>query len=124
MTRRRLGAAEWAVLIDEWKKSVLDLPEFCRRRGLSRGIIQGWVYKAALKRAIAVAGRSDRGMEAKASHEGTPAELAPSPAFLPIRFAEAAALDPFSGPGVQDNPQRVLTAWTSFVRPSASSDFR
>jgi hypothetical protein len=91
MTRRRLGAAEWAALIDEWKQSGLKLPEFCRRRGLSRGTMQGWVYKPALKRAIEAARRKRPGKTVKASHEGTPVEPSPSPAFLPVRFPEAAA---------------------------------
>jgi hypothetical protein len=43
MARRRRGAAQWAALIDEWEPSGLGLPEFCRRRGLNRGTMQGWV---------------------------------------------------------------------------------
>lgn len=92
MARRRRGAAEWAALIDEWKQSGLDLPEFCRRRGLSRGTMQGWVYKPAQKRAIEAARREGRGKGADASPEGTPAGPASSPAFLPVRFVEAATV--------------------------------
>jgi hypothetical protein len=83
MARCRRGAAEWTALIDEWKQGGLDLPEFCRRRGLSRGTMQGWVYKTPLKRAIEAARRQGSG-------EAAPAEPPPSAAFLPVRFAEDA----------------------------------
>ena len=76
------------------ERSGLDLPEFCRRRGLSRGTMQGWVYKPALKRAIEAARRGGRGQGSGSSQESRPAEPAPSPAFLPVRFAEAAAPSP------------------------------
>jgi len=91
MRRRRRGAAEWAAVIDQWKQSGLDLPEFCQRQGLNRGTMQGWVYKSALKRAIESARRDGRDPGATASPESTPAGPAPSPAFVPVRFAEAAA---------------------------------
>jgi hypothetical protein len=94
MTRQRLRAADWAVLIDEWKESGLNLAEFCRLRGLSRGTMQGWVYKPALKRAIEAARRQARGKGAEASDEATPADPAPSPAFLPVRFAEVSTRTP------------------------------
>ena len=58
MASRRRGASEWAALVDDWKQSGLDLPEFCRRRGLSRGTIQGRVYKPARKtKALAASNR-------------------------------------------------------------------
>jgi hypothetical protein len=88
MTRRRLGAAEWGSLIEEWKQSGLKLPEFCRRQGLSRGTMQGWVYKPALKKAIEAARRKAPGRTVQASHESTPVEPSPAPAFLPVHFAE------------------------------------
>src|SRR5260370_26718894 len=94
MRRRRRGAAEWAAVIDQWKQSGLDLPEFCQRQGLNRGTMQGWVSKSALKRAIEAARREGRYPGAKASPESTPAEPAPSPAFLPVRVTEAAAASP------------------------------
>jgi hypothetical protein len=84
MARHRRGAAEWAALIDEWKQGGLDLPEFCRRRGLSRGTMQGWVYKTPLKRAIEATRRQASGKPAGTSPEASP----PSVAFLPVRFAE------------------------------------
>lgn len=92
MARRRRGAAEWVALIDEWKQSGLDLPEFCRRRGLSRGTMQGWVYKPAQKRAIEAARRDGRGQGAEPSQESKPAKPAPPPAFLPVRFVESATV--------------------------------
>jgi hypothetical protein len=89
MARHRRGAAEWAALIDEWKQGGLDLPEFCRRRGLSRGTMQGWIYKTPLKRAIEATRRQESGKIARPAPEATPAESPPSVAFLPVRFAEA-----------------------------------
>jgi hypothetical protein len=91
MARRRLGAAQWAVLIDEWRQSGLSLQEFCRRRGLNPGTMQGWVYKPALKRAIEASRSKARGIAIKASQEATPVETARSPVFLPVQFAQAAA---------------------------------
>jgi hypothetical protein len=88
MARHRRGAAEWAALIDEWKQGGLDLPEFCRRRGLSRGTMQGWVYKTPLKRAIEAARRQGSDLVARALPEATPGESPPSVPFLPVRFAE------------------------------------
>ena len=92
MARQRYRAAQWAVLIDEWNASGLDLPEFCRRRGLSRGTMQGWVYKPALKRAIESARLDGQIKAARSSHEVAPP--VPSPAFLPVRLAEVAAPSP------------------------------
>jgi transposase len=92
MKRQRRGALEWAVLIDEWNASGLKLPEFCRRRELSRGTMQGWVYKPALKQAIETARRKAMGHATKASQQGTPVEPNPSPAFLPVRLAETPAV--------------------------------
>jgi hypothetical protein len=91
MARRRLRAAEWAVLIEEWQQSGLKLPEFCRQRGLSRGTMQGWVYKPALKRAIEAARREGPDKTVKTSRERPPVEPSPSPAFLPVHFAEVSA---------------------------------
>src|SRR5690349_8465772 len=91
MTRRRRGAAEWAALIDEWKRSGLNLPEFCRRRGLSRGTMQNWVYKPTHRRAIEAARRDGQVPEAKAAPEDTRDDPAPASASLPVRFAEATA---------------------------------
>jgi hypothetical protein len=92
MRRQRRGAAEWAVLIDEWNASGLKLPEFCRRRELSRGTMQGWVYKPALKQAIETARRKGLGPTTKDSQLRTPAEPNPAPAFLPVRLAEIPAV--------------------------------
>ena len=85
MARHRRGTAEWAALIDEWKQGGLDLAEFCRRRGLSRGTMQGWVYKTPLKRAIEATRRQRSGEVAKASPQANPAESPSSIAFLPVR---------------------------------------
>jgi hypothetical protein len=91
MTRRRRGAAEWADLIDRWEGSGLDMSEFCRRHDLSQLTMRGWIYKPALKRAIEAARREAPVQAAEAPRATTPAGPSPSPAFLPVRFAEATA---------------------------------
>jgi hypothetical protein len=89
MARRRLDAAEWAILIDEWRECGLSLPAFCSQRGLSRGTMQNWVYKPALKIAVEDARRASRaGRDASPGATDLPA---PPPAFLPVRFAEMIA---------------------------------
>ncbi len=89
MARQRFRAAQWAVLIDEWNASGLNLPEFCRRRGLSAGTMQGWVYKPALKRAIEAARRDGPLKRAEISHRDRPS--VPTSTFLPVHFAEVTA---------------------------------
>ena len=97
MAKVRRQAAEWAALIDEWQQSGLSLPAFCQRHGLSRGTMQNWVYKPALKRAVEEARRETRARAADPGHaNGTPASE-PSPAFLPVRIAEAIAVDEGAG---------------------------
>ena len=97
MARQRYRAAQWAVLIDEWNASGLDLPEFCRRRGLSRGTMRGWVYKPALKRAIESARLDGQITAAKSSHEVAPRSRrlrscrSASPRSLPRRPSRRAA---------------------------------
>jgi hypothetical protein len=88
MKRHRRGAAELAALIDEWHASGLKLPEFCRRRELSRGTMQVWVYEPELKQAIETARRKGMGHAIKASQRSTPVEPNPSTAFLPVRPTE------------------------------------
>lgn len=84
MARQRFDAAEWAALIDEWRQSGLGLPAFCKLRGLSRGTMQNWVYKPALKLAVEDARRDSR---ARRDAPATAEHPAPPPAFLPVRFA-------------------------------------
>ena len=94
MARQRLDAAEWAVLIDEWRRSGLSLPAFCKRRGLSRGTMQNWVYKPA-------SGSPPRPPAALAARRGATVETAdvptPPPAFLPVRLAEITTPMPPTG---------------------------
>lgn len=92
MARQYFQAAQWAVLIDEWNASGLNLTEFCQRRRLSRGTMQGWFYKPALKRAIENARRGGIVTEAKTSQEDT--SSVPLPAFLPVRLVEIASQTP------------------------------
>jgi hypothetical protein len=92
MARQRLDAAEWAVLIDEWRRGGLSLPAFCKRRDLSRGTMQNWVYKPALRRAVEDARRaSQAGRRAPVATAERPA---PPPAFLPVRLTEVTAPTP------------------------------
>jgi hypothetical protein len=85
MAKVRRQAAEWATLIDEWRRSGLRLPEFCRQHGLSRGTMQNWVYKPELKRAVEEARREARGQATDPGHVDEPPGSAPAPAFLPVR---------------------------------------
>jgi len=91
MAKVRRQAAEWAALIDEWRQSGLSLPEFCQRNGLSRGTMQNWVYKPALKRAVEEARLEAQGQAIDPGHGDEPPASAPAPAFLPVRVAEAGA---------------------------------
>jgi hypothetical protein len=92
MAKRRLQAADWAALIDQWRQSGLSLPAFCQRHGLSRGTMQNWVYKPALQRAIEEARCAAR--DAESPHSDRPLHSAPAPAFLPVRIAEVTAASP------------------------------
>lgn len=67
MARQRLDAAEWAVLIDEWRRSGLSLPAFCKSR-------------------------ARRGAPVATAERPTP-----PPAFLPVRLAEVTAPTPTTG---------------------------
>ena len=91
MAKRRLRAADWAALIDEWRQSGLSLPAFCERRGLSRGTMQNWVYKPSLKRAVEEARREAQAQETDPGHAAVTPPVATSPAFLPVRITEATA---------------------------------
>jgi hypothetical protein len=90
MAKRRLQAADWAALIDQWRQSGLSLPAFCQRHGLSRGTMQNWVYKPALQRAVEEARRDARAAEPPRADRPLLSASA-APAFLPVRIAEATA---------------------------------
>jgi hypothetical protein len=92
MARQRLDAAEWAVLIDEWRRGGLSLPAFCKQRGLSRGTMQNWVYKPALRRAVEDARRAPQA--GRSAPVATAERPTPPPAFLPVRLAEVTAPTP------------------------------
>ena len=57
-TTHRVALA-WSRLIEEWRGSGLSLPEFCRRRGIKKTTMSGWVYKPALRLAIENARRGE-----------------------------------------------------------------
>lgn len=88
MAKVRRQAADWAALIDEWRRSGLSLPAFCLLHGLSRGTMQNWVYKPALKRAVEEARRVAHSTPADPGHADGPPPSKPSPAFLPVHVAE------------------------------------
>jgi hypothetical protein len=91
MARVRLRAVDWAALIDEWRRSGLSLPAFCQRHGLSRGTMQNWVYKPALRHAVDEARRAARPPAVAPVRADGPPPPDPSPAFLPVRIVEVAA---------------------------------
>jgi hypothetical protein len=93
MAKVRRQAAEWAALIDQWRQSGLSLPAFCRLHGLSRGTMQNWVYKPALKRAVEEARRGARATPADPGQEDGLFPPEPTPAFLPVHVTEV--LSPF-----------------------------
>jgi hypothetical protein len=88
MGKVRRQAADWAALIDEWRRSGLSLPAFCRSHGLSRGTMQNWVYKPALKRAVEEARRQAQPAPSDPGPVDAPPSLKPSPTFLPVHVAE------------------------------------
>jgi hypothetical protein len=93
MAKVRRQPADWARLIDEWRQSGLSLPAFCQRYGLKRGTMQNWVYKPALKQAV------EQARSAESTRLAPPPLPEPSPAFLPIRIAEASSVP--EGTGVE-----------------------
>ena len=94
MAKVRRQAAEWAALIDQWRQSGLSLPAFCRSHGLSRGTMQNWVYKPALKRAVDEARRQPQATHADQGHTNGPPPCEPSPAFLPVHVTEVSPSSP------------------------------
>ncbi len=91
MTRARLGAADWAALIDEWHDSGLSLPAFCQRRGLNRATMQGWIYKRGQRLAIEQARR-------EAHDDRNPGDDPPATAFLPVHLTQPI---PATGSGIE-----------------------
>lgn len=87
MAKVRRPAAEWASLIEQWRRSGLSLPEFCHRNGLSRGTMQNWVYKPSLRHAVEQVNAPDRAADMPPAGSPSPG---PSPSFLPISIAEPA----------------------------------
>ena len=89
MATMHRGALAWSRLIVEWRGSGLSLPEFCRRRGIKKTTMSGWVYKPDLKHAIETARlREDQ------ADRGVPAAVVKSfaanstPAFVPVRLRQ------------------------------------
>ncbi len=80
---------EWAALIDLWQSSGLSLPAFCRIQGISRGTMQNWIYKPALRRAVEEARRQTQAALTP-TQQGRVVEPAPTagPAFLPVVLSQ------------------------------------
>jgi hypothetical protein len=88
MAANPLRAVAWAKTIDDWKRSGLSLPKFCRLHGIKRGTMSGWVYKPALKRAIETAHRVGE-IRDNGPLKSKPAPVpTPTPAFVPVRLRE------------------------------------
>ena len=89
MATMHRGALAWSRLIEEWRGSGLSLPEFCRRRGIKKTTMSGWVYKPDLKRAIETArlreDQADRGVPAAVVQ---PSVAKSTPAFVPVRLRQ------------------------------------
>lgn len=94
MAKVRRQAADWAALIDEWRQSGLSLPAFCRLHGLSRGTMQNWVYKPALKLAVEESRRQAQPAPSDPGLVDGPPPCEPSPAFLPVHVAEVTVASP------------------------------
>lgn len=92
MTRKRLGAAQWARLIEEWAQSGLSVPAFCQQRGLSSGTMKGWLYKPELKGAVGNTCRARRVPRTTPTETNMPSPSVPSPRFVPVRLTETAAV--------------------------------
>ena len=99
MATMHRGALAWSRLIVEWRGSGLSLPEFCRRRGIKKTTMSGWVYKPDLKRAIETARlREDQ------ADRGVPAAVVKSfaanstPAFVPVRLRQLVTPPPTTEP--------------------------
>jgi hypothetical protein len=81
-------------LIDEWRRGGLSLPAFCKQRDLSRGTMQNWVYKPALKLAIEESRRQAQLAPSDPGLVDGPPPCEPSPAFLPVHVAEVTVASP------------------------------
>ena len=96
MATMHRGALAWSRLIEEWRGSGLSLPEFCRRRGIKKTTMSGWVYKPALKLAIETArlreNQPDRGVPVVAVVKSFAAKS--TPAFVPVRLRQLVTPSP------------------------------
>jgi hypothetical protein len=94
----------WAARIDQWRESGLSLPAFCQRHGLSRGTMQNWVYKPALRRAVEDVRRA---AQTPRDEPAVTAEVPTPPhAFLPVRLA--GVINPSAEPGSRSAIEVVL----------------
>jgi hypothetical protein len=92
MTRKRLGAAQWARLLEEWAHSGLSVPAFCQQRGLSSSTMKGWLYKPELKGAVGNTCRARRAARTTPTETSMPSRSVSSPGFVPVRLTETAAV--------------------------------
>ena len=103
MATTHRGALEWAGLIDEWRRSGLSLPEFCRQCGIKNGTMSGWVYKPTLQRVIENArqGNADKPMVSATIPKSTVAKT--TPAFVPVRLRQLS-----SPPEIKTPPRSAI----------------
>ena len=109
-TTHRVALA-WSRLIEEWRGSVLSLPDFCRRRGIKKTTMSGWVYKPALRLAIENArrGEDDAGRGRPAVAIGEPSAAKSTPAFVPVRLRQLVTPPPEIEP-VQRSAIEILVS--------------
>ena len=90
MATMHRGALAWSRLIVEWRGSGLSLPEFCRRRGIKKTTMSGWVYKPDLKHAIETAQlrEDEAGRGGPAAEIAEPSAVKSTPAFVPVRLRQ------------------------------------
>ena len=105
MKDRSRSLPEWVALIDEWRKSGLKQPEFCRLKGIKPSTMQSRLYKTPFKQAIEAYRHQltlTQGPEPPSSQNSSLPKTAPAhhssathsstaTQFVPVRFNEPIA---------------------------------
>jgi hypothetical protein len=97
MATTHRGALEWARLVDEWRRSGLSLPQFCRQHDIKTGTMSGWVYKPKLQRVIENARKRNADKPVVPASIYPPNTVKPAPAFVPVRlrqFVSSTTIEP------------------------------
>jgi hypothetical protein len=82
------GALEWARLVDEWRRSGLSLPQFCRQHDIKKGTMSGWVDKPKLQRVLENARQRNLDKPVVPAPIHPPTTAKPAPAFVPVRLRQ------------------------------------